>query len=53
MYPQIIMLVLLFIELGVVLFVKPTPTPSIWNVLSGWAIVLGLLYWGGFWDVLL
>ena len=51
-WPQIILVGLLLVELGMALAKHGEPRESnfsVWNSLISDAIILGLLWWGGFW----
>lgn len=53
MWPQVVFLAMTLVGLGIALQRHGQPrtgTESIWGSLIGQAIVLGLMYWGGFFD---
>ena len=54
MLPQIIMIVLLSMDitLGLAFHGKPRPNYNGWTSLISAIIMVALLYWGGFFDVL-
>ena len=53
MLPQIIYLMIVAVGLGIALVLhgKPRDGHSFWTQLISSVIALGLLYWGGFFDV--
>ena len=54
MIPQLIVLILMAMNLGMALVKHGEPTNMKYNVLTsflGNVITIGLLYWGGFFDV--
>lgn len=55
MWPQIIVIILMSVEVGCSMMQHGEPKRgeySVWSTILSMAVVVGLLYWGGFFDVL-